>query len=84
MQRWHKRWIAIRDRIDMNQPGGREKVLRCNTHINHLAISLHTVKFHVAKILEKLGVRTRSEAAALAFAAGIHPRPRLAAVATDD
>ena len=48
-----------------------------------LALSLHTVKFHVAKILEKLGVRTRAEAAAVAFAAGIHPRPQPAAVAAD-
>lgn len=35
-----------------------------------LRISEHTVKFHVAKILKKLGVNSRGEAAALALAAG--------------
>ncbi|MFD7813859.1 LuxR C-terminal-related transcriptional regulator [Streptomyces sp. NPDC059785] len=35
-----------------------------------LRISEHTVKFHVAKILRKLGVNSRGEAAALALAAG--------------
>ena len=49
-----------------------------------LGLSPHTVKFHVAKILEKLCVRTRAEAAAVAFAAGIRPRPRLVASPTDD
>ncbi|WP_338930946.1 LuxR C-terminal-related transcriptional regulator [Streptomyces netropsis] len=35
-----------------------------------LQISEHTVKFHVAKILKKLGVNSRGEAAALARASG--------------
>ncbi|MDA0162619.1 LuxR C-terminal-related transcriptional regulator [Solirubrobacter ginsenosidimutans] len=50
---------------------------------SELTLSMHTVKFHVAKILEKLGVRTRAEAAAVAFAAGVHPRPQPAPVAAD-
>jgi DNA-binding NarL/FixJ family response regulator len=51
---------------------------------DQLIVSQHTVKFHVANIFEKLGVRTRAEAAAVAFAAGIHPstaQPTAAAAA---
>ncbi|MFE2219841.1 LuxR C-terminal-related transcriptional regulator [Streptomyces canus] len=46
-----------------------------------LHISESTVKFHVAKILEKLGVGSRGEAAALALAHECAPRPRVGAFA---
>ncbi|WP_084175915.1 helix-turn-helix transcriptional regulator [Actinokineospora spheciospongiae] len=43
----------------------------------HLHISEHTVKFHVAKILKKLDVDSRGEAAAVARAAGFPAEPSL-------
>jgi len=39
-----------------------------------LFLSEHTVKFHVANILQKLGVRSRSEAVAVAVAGGLRSR----------
>jgi len=38
---------------------------------SRLAISRHTVKFHVAAILAKLGAGTRTEAVALALRGGL-------------
>jgi DNA-binding NarL/FixJ family response regulator len=36
-----------------------------------LALSIHTVKFHVASLIEKLGARSRGEAVATAIRAGL-------------
>jgi DNA-binding NarL/FixJ family response regulator len=36
-----------------------------------LALSIHTVKFHVAALIEKLGARSRGEAVAIAIRAGL-------------
>jgi DNA-binding CsgD family transcriptional regulator len=36
-----------------------------------LALSIHTVKFHVAALTEKLGARSRGEAVAIAIRAGL-------------
>lgn len=45
--------------------------LRNRQIAEELRISEHTVKFHVANILDRLGVTTRTEAAAFAHAAGL-------------
>jgi DNA-binding NarL/FixJ family response regulator len=43
-----------------------------NKEIAHaLALSVHTVKFHVAALIEKLGARSRGEAVAIAIRAGL-------------
>ncbi len=43
-----------------------------NKEIAHaLALSIHTVKFHVAAVTEKLGARSRVEAVAIAIRAGL-------------
>jgi DNA-binding NarL/FixJ family response regulator len=36
-----------------------------------LALSIHTAKFHVASLIEKLGARSRGEAVAIAIRAGL-------------
>ncbi|MEX5633313.1 helix-turn-helix transcriptional regulator [Parafrankia sp. FMc2] len=53
--------------------------LRNRAIANRLHISEHTVKFHVANILKKVGVDSRGEAAAVARAAGFPAEPPLGA-----
>ena len=38
-----------------------------------LAISMHTVKYHLAAVLDKLGVRSRTEAVSVGIRRGLVP-----------
>lgn len=55
-----------REIVELMADGANNRVIA-----SRLAISRHTVKFHVASILAKLGARSRTEAVALALRRGI-------------
>ena len=55
-----------REILDLMAEGASNRVIAA-----HLAISRHTVKFHVASILAKLGTRSRTEAVAVALRRGL-------------
>jgi two-component system, NarL family, response regulator YdfI len=55
-----------REIVELMADGANNRVIA-----SRLAISRHTVKFHVASILAKLGARSRTEAVALALRRGV-------------
>jgi DNA-binding NarL/FixJ family response regulator len=55
-----------RDILELMADGANNRIIAAR-----LGISRHTVKFHVASILAKLGARSRTEAVALALRAGL-------------
>lgn len=55
-----------REIVELMADGANNRVIA-----SRLAISRHTVKFHVASILAKLGARSRTEAVALALRLGL-------------
>jgi DNA-binding NarL/FixJ family response regulator len=55
-----------REILELIADGARNRVIAAR-----LGISRHTVKFHVASVLVKLGARSRTEAVALALRAGL-------------
>lgn len=55
-----------REIVELMADGANNRVIA-----SRLAISRHTVKFHVASILAKLGARSRAEAVALALRRGL-------------
>ncbi|MGH7392972.1 MAG: helix-turn-helix domain-containing protein [Candidatus Rokuibacteriota bacterium] len=55
-----------REIVELMADGANNRVIA-----SRLAISRHTVKFHVASILAKLGARSRTEAVALALRRGL-------------
>src|SRR6266849_5220073 len=55
-----------REIVELMADGANNRIIA-----SRLAISRHTVKFHVASILAKLGARSRTEAVALALRRGL-------------
>jgi DNA-binding NarL/FixJ family response regulator len=55
-----------REIVELMADGANNRIIA-----SRLAISRHTVKFHVASILAKLGARSRTEAVALALRRGV-------------
>jgi DNA-binding CsgD family transcriptional regulator len=55
-----------REIVDLMADGANNRVIA-----SRLAISRHTVKFHVASILVKLGAKSRTEAVAVALRRGL-------------